>query len=252
MYCVCVTSILDFLYVLFCVIFPGLEYQPQQAVSLELCCKKTARKGYKISGGPNCRAVLPKNGKKAINSFGRSETAASRGGYITAAYSEFRGDAGRNGGGGHHHRGVARRHPKPARAQLGFVRVHSRRPRTRHSMSSRVVHARFRRQRRLHVESFTCSPGRRRRRRRRPPRGARAICVHQAVEAVGCGAAGGGGPRARACLMLLATSYDVIYLKNRGFNFHWMTWRAMGQADIARHVKGCHSTQETWVQNACQ
>jgi hypothetical protein len=29
-----------------------------------------------------------------------------------------------------------------------------------------------------------------------------------------------------------------------------MTWRALGLADIARHVIGCHSTQETWVQNA--
>ena len=30
----------------------------------------------------------------------------------------------------------------------------------------------------------------------------------------------------------------------------WMTWRAMGQADTARHVVGCRSTQDTRVQHA--
>jgi len=31
-----------------------------------------------------------------------------------------------------------------------------------------------------------------------------------------------------------------------------MTWRAKGLADTARHVIGCHLTQETRVQNACR
>jgi hypothetical protein len=31
-----------------------------------------------------------------------------------------------------------------------------------------------------------------------------------------------------------------------------MTWQAMGLSDIARHVKGCHLTQQTRVQNACR
>ena len=30
----------------------------------------------------------------------------------------------------------------------------------------------------------------------------------------------------------------------------WMTWRTMGVVNIARHVIGCHLTQETWIKSA--
>jgi len=48
----------------------------------------------------------------------------------------------------------------------------------------------------------------------------------------------------------LATSYGAIQLKTRGFKMGWMTGRAMSLVDIARHVIGCHSTQETRVHSA--
>ena len=44
-----------------------------------------------------------------------------------------------------------------------------------------------------------------------------------------------------ACQMSLATSRDANVLKTRGCEMQWMTWRAMGLANIARHVKGSSS-----------
>jgi len=39
--------------------------------------------------------------------------------------------------------------------------------------------------------------------------------------------------------IFLAVSQNAIYVKERGFNVRWMTWRAMGLDSTARRVKGC-------------
>ena len=48
-----------------------------------------------------------------------------------------------------------------------------------------------------------------------------------------------------------AKNWPTFNSGDEGSQCVWMTWRATGLADIARHVIGCHSAQETRVQHAC-
>jgi hypothetical protein len=56
-------------------------------------------------------------------------------------------------------------------------------------------------------------------------------------------------PASKNWQMMLALSKDAMQLKKSGFKVRWMTWRAVGLADIARHVIDRHITQETRVQS---
>jgi len=58
----------------------------------------------------------------------------------------------------------------------------------------------------------------------------------------------GVGP-ARCCSPRHRTPFNS---RSEGSECVRMTWQAMGLADDARHVIGCHLTQVTSVQNACR
>ena len=57
----------------------------------------------------------------------------------------------------------------------------------------------------------------------------------------------GGAPQ-----ILLAASQDTMLLNKRGCKVRVGDVAGKFLADIARHVTGCHVTQETRVQGACQ